>query len=70
LERVEAVLLDVDGTLLDSNAAHAQAWSDALREAGREIGPEAVLPLVGMGSDKLLPKLTGIEADSEITTGK
>lgn len=62
---IEAVLLDIDGTLLDSNDAHAQAWSDALREAGREIGSEAVLPLVGMGSDKLLPKLTGIEADSE-----
>ena len=62
---VEAVLLDIDGTLLDSNDAHAQAWSDTLREAGIEIGSETVLPLVGMGSDKLLPKLTGIEADSE-----
>jgi HAD superfamily hydrolase (TIGR01509 family) len=62
---IEAVLLDIDGTLLDSNDAHAQAWSDALREAGLEIGSETVLPLIGMGSDKLLPKLTGIEADSE-----
>ena len=62
---VEAVLLDVDGTLVDSNHAHAQAWSDALRATGREIGPETVLPLVGMGSDKLLPKLTGIDAESE-----
>jgi HAD superfamily hydrolase (TIGR01549 family) len=62
---IEAVLLDVDGTLVDSNDAHAQAWSDALREAGREIGSETVRPLVGMGSDKLLPKLTGIDAESE-----
>ena len=62
---VEAVLLDVDGTLVDSNDAHAQAWSDALREAGFDIGSETVLPLVGMGSDKLLPKLTGIDAESE-----
>jgi len=62
---VEAVLLDIDGTLLDSNDAHAQAWSDTLKEAGIEIGSEAVRPLVGMGADKLLPKLTGIEADSE-----
>ena len=62
---VEAVLLDIDGTLLDSNDAHAQAWSDTLTEAGIEIGSEVVRPLVGMGSDKLLPKLTGIEADSE-----
>lgn len=62
---VEAVLLDIDGTLLDSNDAHAQAWSDTLREAGFEIGSEQVLPLVGMGGDKLLPKLTGTEVDSE-----
>ena len=46
---VEAVLLDIDGTLLDSNDAHAQAWSDALREAGHEIGSETVRPLIGMG---------------------
>jgi HAD superfamily hydrolase (TIGR01509 family) len=64
-DAVEAVLLDIDGTLLDSNDAHAQAWSDVFREAGFEIGSETVRPLVGMGSDKLLPKLTGIEADSE-----
>ena len=62
---VEAVLLDVDGTLVDSNDAHAQAWSDALTESGRDIGSERVLPLVGMGSDKLLPTLTGIDAESE-----
>jgi HAD superfamily hydrolase (TIGR01509 family) len=62
---IEAVLLDIDGTLLDSNDAHAQAWSDALREAGFDIGSETVRPLVGMGSDKLLPQLTGIDAESE-----
>ena len=62
---IEAVLLDIDGTLLDSNDAHAQAWSDALREARLEIGSETVRPLIGMGSDKLLPKLTGIDAESE-----
>jgi HAD superfamily hydrolase (TIGR01509 family) len=62
---LEAVLLDIDGTLLDSNDAHAQAWSDALREAGFDIGSEVVRPLIGMGGDKLLPDLTGIDAESE-----
>ena len=62
---LEAVLLDIDGTLIDSNDAHAQAWSDALREAGYDIGSEVVQPLVGMGSDKLLPQLTGLDAESE-----
>ena len=60
---VEAVLLDIDGTLLDSNDAHAQAWSDTFREAGYELGSELVRPLVGMGADKLLPQLTGLDAE-------
>jgi HAD superfamily hydrolase (TIGR01509 family) len=58
-----AVLLDIDGTLLDSNDAHAQAWSDALREAGHDIGSEVVRPLIGMGGDKLLSKLTGLDPE-------
>lgn len=63
--KLEGVLLDVDGTLVDSNAAHAQSWSDTLREFGYDIPAERVRPLIGMGGDKLLPELTGLQADSE-----
>jgi HAD superfamily hydrolase (TIGR01509 family) len=62
--KVEGVLLDVDGTLIDSNRAHAGSWSDALREFGFDIPASRVLPLVGMGGDKLLPRLTGLDVDS------
>src|SRR5262245_13720988 len=62
--RYRAVLLDVDGTLVDSNEAHARAWVDALAENGTHVEWRRVRPLVGMGSDKLLPALTGIPADS------
>ena len=34
MERPTGVLLDVDGTLVDSNDAHAHAWVKALAEAG------------------------------------
>jgi HAD superfamily hydrolase (TIGR01549 family) len=62
---LSAVLLDVDGTLIDSNEAHARAWADVLRDNGWPgITWQDVLPLVGMGGDKLLPKLTGVEIDS------
>lgn len=60
------VIVDVDGTLVDSNNAHAQAWSQVLKEYGYAMTWEQVLPFVGMGGDKLLPKLTGVEADSHI----
>ena len=59
-----AVLLDVDGTLIDSNDAHAYAWVDAIAESGRRVDFLSARPLVGMGADKVLPALIGISADS------
>lgn len=64
---IAGVLLDVDGTLIDSNDAHARAWCEALTESGRnDIPYERVRPLIGMGGDKLLPHLLGVAADSEL----
>jgi HAD superfamily hydrolase (TIGR01509 family) len=63
---IEGVLLDVDGTLIDSNNAHARSWSEALKVFGRDILAERIRPLIGMGGDKLMPELLGVEADSEI----
>jgi HAD superfamily hydrolase (TIGR01509 family) len=63
-KRLDGVLLDVDGTLIDSNDAHARSWSEALKEYGRDIPPEQVRPLIGMGGDKLIPQLLGVDADS------
>ena len=59
-----AALLDVDGTLVDSNDAHARAWVEALAERGRRVDLLRVRPLIGMGSDKLLPAVVGVNADS------
>jgi HAD superfamily hydrolase (TIGR01509 family) len=64
LARLRGVLLDVDGTLLDSNGAHASAWADVLSDAGYNIRPEHVRPLVGMGGDKVVPILTGFDHES------
>jgi phosphoglycolate phosphatase-like HAD superfamily hydrolase len=64
-QKVEGVLLDVDGTLIDSNKAHARSWSEALKEFGRDVPPEQVRPLIGMGGDKLIPLLLGAPADGE-----
>ena len=60
-----AVLLDVDGTLIDANYHHALAWYRAFKRHG------IVLPLwrihrhVGMGADQLIPALAGdVDADA------
>jgi len=58
------VILDVDGTLVDSNDAHARAWVDSLAEAGHHVTFDRVRPLIGMGGDKVLPKLVGLEKDT------
>jgi HAD superfamily hydrolase (TIGR01509 family) len=63
-----AVIFDVDGTLVDSNDAHAHAWVLAITESGRRVEFSRVRPLIGMGGDKLLPEVTGLSIDS--TEGK
>jgi HAD superfamily hydrolase (TIGR01509 family) len=62
---LKGVIFDVDGTLVDSNDAHAQSWVDTFVEAGYDVPFEKVRPLIGMGSDKLLPKTIGISRDSD-----
>lgn len=61
----KAVLLDVDGTLIDSNDAHANAWVDVGREFDIEISYDHVRWLIGMGGDKVLPAVTGLQEDSK-----
>ncbi len=59
-----AALLDVDGTLVDTNYQHAIAWYRAFRRHG------IVLPLwrihrhIGMGGDHMIEALAGDEAES------
>ncbi|HEU0299755.1 MAG TPA: HAD family hydrolase [Longimicrobium sp.] len=63
MSRIRVVLLDVDGTLIDSNDAHAQAWVEVGREFGFDIDFAHVRRLIGMGGDKVLPALTGLRED-------
>ena len=59
--RYDAVLLDIDGTLVDSNAAHAAAWSEAFAAHRRHHPPDQIRPLIGKGSDKLLRELAALD---------
>lgn len=67
---LDGVLLDVDGTLVLSVDAHAQAWSAALAEAGHQVPPDRVRPLVGMGGDRVLAALVpGLDDEREPGAG-
>ena len=63
MSRIRAVLLDIDGTLIDSNDAHARSYVDAGKELGVEMSFQEVRDRIGKGGDKLLPEVTGIEED-------
>jgi beta-phosphoglucomutase-like phosphatase (HAD superfamily) len=52
---IEAVLCDIDGTLVQSNWLHAAAWKDAFSVAGVEVGLEEVRRQIGKGGDELIP---------------
>lgn len=67
MRRYQVVLLDVDGTLVDSNDAHAHAWVEALAAGGHDVDFTRVRGLVGMGGDRLVETLTGLAPDSKQT---
>lgn len=60
----QALILDVDGTLLDSNDSHARAWVAALKDEGYDFSFEEVRPLIGMGGDQVVPRLTDVQPDT------
>jgi HAD superfamily hydrolase (TIGR01549 family) len=59
----QAVLLDVDGTLVDSNYFHTVAWFRAFRAHGKTFTFNEIHRLIGMGADQLLDRLVGDEDD-------
>ncbi|MEO8693716.1 MAG: HAD family hydrolase [Acidimicrobiales bacterium] len=61
--RRAGVLLDVDGTLIDSNYLHTLAWSRALIDIGEWAPMNAIHRSVGMGGDQLVAHLLGKPRD-------
>ncbi|MGN6255350.1 MAG: HAD family hydrolase [Solirubrobacterales bacterium] len=55
-------ILDVDGTLVDTNYHHALAWHRALHAHGHQVQMWRVHRHIGMGGDQILPALIGEEA--------
>lgn len=51
------VLVDVDGTLVDTTYLHAVCWTEALRQGGHELPAATVHRAIGLGSDELLEHL-------------
>lgn len=55
LLKLKAVIFDVDGTLVDSNRLHVEAWREALRRYGRHLSYEKLHAHIGKGADQFMP---------------
>jgi len=58
-----AAILDIDGTLVDTNYQHALAWFRALREHGELLPLWRIHRAIGMGGDQLVATLCGDEVE-------
>jgi HAD superfamily hydrolase (TIGR01509 family) len=64
-EELPAAILDVDGTLVDTNYHHAIAWYRAFRRHGIVLPIWRIHRSIGMGGDHLVPALCGEEVERE-----
>jgi beta-phosphoglucomutase-like phosphatase (HAD superfamily) len=52
---LEAIIFDIDGTLVDSVDVHAKAWQMAFDKFGKKVSIGAIRRQIGKGADQLLP---------------
>ena len=60
-----AAILDIDGTLVDTNYHHAVAWYRAFLQSGKVLPVWRIHRHIGMGGDQLVAALAGEEFDAE-----
>ncbi|MGB3683947.1 MAG: HAD family hydrolase [Rubrobacteraceae bacterium] len=60
----KAVILDVDGTLMDTNYLHVEAWAWALEEVGYRAPRVEIHPKIGKGSELLISELVGDDEEA------
>ena len=58
---IEAVIFDLDGTLVDSNELHVESWERAFRHFGKYFSLEKLHRQICKGSDQYLPEFLNEE---------
>src|ERR687890_710245 len=59
---IEGMIFDIDGTLVDTNPAHIEAWVRAFADFGYRISSDRIGLEVGKGGDHLVPSVIGEDA--------
>jgi HAD superfamily hydrolase (TIGR01509 family) len=60
---LSSIIFDLDGTLVDTNAAHVESWVRAFARLGYKVTADRIGPEIGKGGDNLVPSILGPEAD-------
>ena len=60
------VVLDIDGTLVDSAYLHVHAWSRAFHQVGLDVPSHRIHGAIGMGGDRIVAHLAGEAAEHSI----
>lgn len=55
--RLQGLIFDIDGTLVDTNDLHAECWREAFAHFGKKIDYDTIRGQIGKGGDLLVPDL-------------
>ncbi len=62
---LDGIILDIDGTLVDTNYLHARAWSQAMKKFGYGLDVDRIIIEIGKSGSRLVPSLLGETAERE-----
>lgn len=62
---LKALLFDLDGTLISTNAQHARAFELAFRDCGYSVPADRIEIEIGKGGDELIPSVLGASAEAK-----
>jgi HAD superfamily hydrolase (TIGR01549 family) len=63
---IKGMIFDIDGTLIDTNPAHVEAWHRAFRRHGFDVPAERIVVEIGKGGDKLVPSVLGEDVEERM----
>ena len=66
---IEAIIYDIDGTLVDSVDFHAQSWERTFQHFGHPLPYDRIRAQIGKGSDLLMPVFFSLEQLNESDSG-
>ena len=64
--RFDTVVLDLDGTLVDSVYQHVVAWRSAFLAVGMDVPCARIHRAIGMGADRLVTEVAGRSAEAAV----